>query len=163
MARPKLTTEERFWSKVDRSAGPDACWPWTAFTYGGYGRFDWGTAHRAAWKLTVGPIPHGMCVCHHCDNPPCVNPSHLFLGTNRDNIADRDAKGRQAKGVRNGGHLYPERLRRGETCYNAKLTEPDVMAIRASTETNGALARRYSMTTTGVRFVRERRTWKHLP
>jgi hypothetical protein len=79
-------------------------------------------AHRVAWELAHGPIPDGMGVLHRCDNPPCVADEHLFLGTNQDNTADRDAKGRQARGDANGARLYPERLSRGEA-HSARLRE----------------------------------------
>lgn len=87
----------RFWKRVSK---PDnGCWEWTAGRYPhGYGRLTWNAtssyAHRVAWELTYGPIPKGMCVCHHCDNPPCVRLDHLFLGTMADNMRDRDIKGR---------------------------------------------------------------------
>jgi len=94
------TAAERFWSKVDKSGGPDACWLWTAGRdKAGYGRFNLDghtimAASRAGWILTFGPVPEGLSVLHHCDNPPCVNLTHLFLGTDAINAADKVAKGR---------------------------------------------------------------------
>lgn len=94
--------ERRFWSQVDRSAGPDGCWPWIskARHVWGYGCISVNGqmigAHRVAWELAHGPIPDGLWVLHHCDNPPCCNPGprHLFLGTTQDNSKDRVEKGR---------------------------------------------------------------------
>ncbi len=109
---PRPAPEIVFHSKVDRSAGPDGCWPWTASVDPrGYGYAPKGlgekTTHRAAWRLANGPAG-GLLVCHRCDNPPCCNPSHLFLGTTQENTADRDAKGRTARGPEQG-----DRIRRG--------------------------------------------------
>lgn len=103
----------RFWSHVDSSGGLFACWEWKAsrnkLGYGcseiNYRRY---LAHRLAWELTQGSISDGLCVCHHCDNPPCCNPSHLFLGTSAENMRDMIAKGRNrqigASGERNRRH-----------------------------------------------------------
>jgi hypothetical protein len=99
--RPEFDYADRFWAKVLRS---DGCWLWSACVdEHGYGSFvrlqEDGShrlegAHRVAWELTHGPIPDGLRVCHHCDTPPCVRPDHLFLGTQADNMADMQRKGR---------------------------------------------------------------------
>lgn len=95
----KVTIEERFWQDVIR-LGDDECWGWRGWTSnGGYGRFMHNNAqhraHRFSLELHSGkPIPEGMYACHHCDNPPYTNPSHLFVGSPRDNVLDKVAKGR---------------------------------------------------------------------
>jgi hypothetical protein len=99
-----MTHIERFWSKVEKTG---SCWVWTAGRdWDGYGNF-WlhganTRAHRYSWSLHNGEIPIGLCVLHRCDNPSCVNPSHLFLGTSADNSRDRDLKGRTARHERHG-------------------------------------------------------------
>jgi hypothetical protein len=175
--RPEFTPVDpvgdaiRFWSKVDRSGGDDACWDWLAGRSRGYGTFYSHikgmrrapgigvrlgiSAHRFSWFLAHGPIPDGMHVLHHCDNRLCQNPRHLFLGTNQDNIDDMVSKGR---------HL-PSRPR-GTANPNSRFTEDDVRTIRAVyvgrlgqiTE----LAREYGVTIPAISDVVHHRTWKHV-
>lgn len=105
---------ERFWSKVDKERSKvfyngTRCWEWNAGRDHGYGYFYTRTrgtrrAHRVAYEISYGEIKDGLLVCHHCDNRPCVNPSHLFLGTYQDNATDRNNKGIQVRGESHGIH-----------------------------------------------------------
>lgn len=108
--------EERFWSKVSKCEC-DKCWEWTAsLNSKGYGRMNMqgrtGLSHRLSWLIHFSEIPDGLDVLHHCDNPKCVNPNHLFLGTHSDNMRDMVKKGR------NGAVTHPERLSRGDAHYS---------------------------------------------
>jgi hypothetical protein len=146
--------QQRFWLYVQN--GP-RCWEWVGYrNEKGYGvinlRGERKLAHRMAWELTVGPIPEGQYVLHHCDNPACVKAKHLFLGTKADNNADMHSKGR-------GRVTGPPP---GEKNWSAKLTEADVRAIRASTESDTALAARYGIARENIWAARTRRTWKHI-
>lgn len=153
-----LACSASFWAKVDKDG---ECWLWTSAVRGrGYGVFHarlpggrWRCigAHRAAWVLCRGVLPdESISVCHRCDNPSCVNPAHLFLGTNIDNIRDRDAKGRQA---------------RGERQSKAKLTEERVVALRlarAAGVMTRDLAREFGISQWNVCFICQGRGWKHV-
>lgn len=100
------TLVQRFWEKVE--IYPDACWLWTGNTSKGYGRIRSGRrmlrAHRVSWEIANGPIPEGMDALHTCDNPSCVNPAHLFLGTHLDNMRDSVSKGRMHIGENHPSH-----------------------------------------------------------
>lgn len=124
---PKMTDEyrNRFWSKV-KIGQPDECWLWQAARAGGrYGVIMIAQvqyhAHRLAYFIHTQSDPGELFVLHTCDNPPCVNPSHLFLGTNDDNMADMVAKGRQAKGDSHGWRTHPESIVRGERMRDAVM------------------------------------------
>jgi hypothetical protein len=97
----KKNTEKDFWERVDKDTSPTGCWLWTGGKNHGYGRISFNgknfLAPRIAWEFTNGPIPDGLDVLHRCDNPPCVRPDHLFLGTLKDNYDDMVQKGRKAQ------------------------------------------------------------------
>jgi len=147
-------TVDRFWAKVDRR-GPDECWPWMGAKWqSGYGivrieerRFR---VHRVAYALAKGLIPDGLHVLHLCDNPPCCNPAHLFLGTHAENMADMGAKGRQ-------------RGPAGENHHRAKLTVADVHTIREWAPAGWSqrdLADAFGVSRTIIGRVLRRQIWK---
>jgi hypothetical protein len=120
-----------FWAYVDRGEG---CWEWCGKrARTGYGLVGKRLAHRIAWELTYGPIPDGMEVCHACDNPPCVRPSHLFLGTHHENMLDAAQKGRIGRHPNSLASLRHSGLVAGPDHPNRKLTADQVRAIRAAT------------------------------
>lgn len=167
----------RFWKKVDKK-GADECWTWLAYKDAqGYGHFGAGgqvfSSHRVSYAITNGQIPHnrthhGICVCHRCDNPSCVNPAHLFLGTMKENMRDRDSKGRgnQPKGARNGAYTKPERMPRGEAHGCSKLTSSQVAEIRALF-TTGRITRKeiavqFGVDRSTINRIINRKIWKHI-
>lgn len=133
-----------FWSRVDTSG---ECWLWTgAKTELGYGLFLDNRrrlrAHRVAYALTYGEFPDELVVCHRCDNPRCVRPNHLFLGTQTDNLADMTAKGRRARGDTSGAHLHPERLARGDNHWSRQRPERRATGERHRSRTHPESLRR---------------------
>lgn len=151
---------KRYWAKVDKR---DGCWGWLgARSHFGYGMIrpdDWRRsmihAHRASWEIHFGPVPSGLHVLHRCDNPPCTNPDHLFVGTDADNAADKKAKGRA-------------RAPSGEAHRLAKLTEADVREIKSVLRSElrpgliAELARRYGVTWENVKSIATGRTWRNV-
>lgn len=147
---------EKIWEKV--SPVPESgCWLWTGATFNhGRPQIRLGeklvSGHRASYEAFVGPVPEGMCVCHKCDTPLCVNPAHLFVGTQQDNNADKVRKGRQA-------------FLRGELNGTAKLTEADVARIRSIYASGGvgseAIGREFGVSGRQIRNIVGRRQWAH--
>lgn len=138
---------KKFWNNVQRS---DGCWTWSGARHErGYGRFRVGSvvhrAHRFAWLITRGDIPQGMHVLHRCDNPSCVRPDHLFLGSHADNMRDKARKGRNTA--------------------SRKLTASDARAIKAALA-NGTdmvtIARAYNVTPPCIGAIKHGVTWKHI-
>lgn len=147
----------RFWLKVNKSAGPDACWPWKAGTrkkagYGGFKVYGLNiTASRIAYALHRHKDPGDMLVCHTCDNPPCCNPKHLFLGTVKDNSDDM---------VRKGRHRPP--ISKGDRNGNAKLTQAQVTLIKeqiAAGKTNTSIALLFDITHQLISRIRRGKAW----
>jgi len=146
-----MTIQKRFEDKIDKT---DGCWNWQAYKFKGYGqiRINGKTykAHRVAYQLYVGEISDGMCVCHSCDNKSCVNPDHLFLGTQADNMHDCSDKGRESS---------------GEKRWNTKLTNAQVLTIRAMHREgvrNCDLAKEYGVARPVISRIVNRRRWAHV-
>ena len=147
--------EGRFWSKVDKTGD---CWIWTAGltspAHGGYGKHTISEngkkhtvgTHRYSWIFAHGPIPDGFVVCHMCDNPPCVNPNHLFLGTIKDNVWDCVRKGRNARGERNG---------------HSKLTDEIVREIKSTCNVL-ELSKKYDVSVRTILDLVFDKSWRHI-
>jgi hypothetical protein len=160
---------DRYLAKVDKSGGPDACWPWTGSLNKGYGQIGAGPcppgvarnsrvplkAHHVAYRLEHGEVPAGSFVLHRCDNPPCCNPAHLFLGTQADNMHDMDGKGRRVTADR-----------RGEAHGYAKLNDEIVRDIRAlyakGAISQTELGRLYGVTQAQISSIVLRKSWSHI-
>ena len=152
--------EKRLWSKVDKSGGAEACWWWQAAIAGGYGviflrkeengRRRLAQAHRIVYELLIGPIPINKVLCHHCDNKLCVNPKHMFIGTEEDNAKDASLK----------GLLVPK-----SQDPRLRLDEATIKEIR-NKASNGAslakMARRYGVSVTAIFHIVHYDTWKHV-
>lgn len=149
--------ETKFWDRVVKT---NACWGWIgavgSFGYGqlylGHGKLR--RAHRVSWEIHYGPIPRGKHVCHHCDNPPCPRPDHLFIGTHADNMADKAMKGR---------NVNTPQL--GEDHWKATITEADVIAMRLL-KTGGMptseIANHFKMSYRNTWLIVTRRGWRHV-
>lgn len=148
------TLHHRFWLGV-RKAGPDECWPWMkGTTTAGYGAIrrknELFLAHRLAWEVEHGSIPNGRDVLHECDNPPCCNPAHLFLGDQASNVRDAAIKGR---------------MMRGETHHAAKLDNNKVHEIREQLALGvpaTIVAKHFQVHRGTIMDIKHGRTWKHV-
>lgn len=161
-----MSKEARLIHYVDRSGGPEACWPYTGpRTRHGYGAMEVREdgarrlylAHRVAYAVEVGPIPEGRYVRHRCDNPPCCNPRHLLLGTQQDNMDDMWQRGRQQS--------YLDQAK-GIEVAQARLTDALVLEMRArfaAGESTVALGKAYGVSQVQAWNIVHRRQWKHLP
>jgi hypothetical protein len=145
-----FSADDHRWDLVRKQG---ECWVWLGRKRKrGYGAIGRRAAHRVSYEAHCGPIPDGMCVCHRCDNPSCVRPDHLFIGTRTENIKDRDQKGRAAKGEQHG---------------MAKMTAADVMALREEAARSGRVAAYDLAASRGIKKIAAAdaisgRTWKHL-
>ena len=168
---PELTEvcKTNFFRKISPFPTEKGCLEWMAFrSKENYGRFgvegEMFGAHRVAYFIATGEDPRELLCCHSCDNPPCVNPEHLFLGTNADNARDKALKGRckPPRGERHGLRLHPESIARGESNGNSKLTELDVISIRSDPRPLIEIAKDYGVTRRNICKIKHRKSWKHL-
>ena len=175
------TTESRFWEKIDKGGplpahypelGP--CWIWMASKRNkGYGAFVYplggdivqGRAHRYSWELHNGPIPTGLCVLHRCDNPPCVNPAHLWLGTKAENNLDMTEKGRRFVRDPNTNWIATH-IKRGNAHHAAKMTPDTVRSMRVDYESGmfsfSQLSRKYDIAIGATHRIVRRKAWRHV-
>ena len=168
---------KKFWGRVDRSGG---CWLWTGPRFNhGYGMVTFGgirngLAHRVSFLIHNDQIPEGMWVLHRCDNRLCVNPAHLYAGTQQDNMRDMIERRRYygwvrpeavARGDKHGSRTRPERVARGERVASAKLSERSVLEIRRLAAAGGSqkqIAQQFGVHVNTVRYIVRRKLWKHI-
>lgn len=154
-ARAEARLPARFSARVDKR-GADDCWLWKGRRdANGYGVIDINhrpqLAHRVAYFLAKPNADQSLMVCHSCDNPPCCNPAHLWLGTQADNTADMDSKGRRRVGTR-----------RGEASNKAKLTAAQALDIFRSSDNSVVLGARYGISKTAVQYIKRGKNWAHV-
>ena len=174
-----MSPQKRFWQKVRKT---NSCWYWRSSNSGRYGMFYLNGkhigAHRAAWMFAYGPIPRGLYVCHRCDNRFCVRPTHLFLGTPKDNLRDAAQKGRMPRGKQwrdthrhmasGDGHksvTHPESVPRGESHGMSRLTDSIVKEIHGLTAcgiSSRKLGRKFGVHKSTIWHVVRKNTWKHV-
>lgn len=157
-----ISISDRFWNKVSKNS---ECWLWGAAKYSnGYGAFRIGkkqtTAHRVAYILSYGEIPESLVVCHSCDNRLCVNPAHLFIGTQQDNIDDMVGKGRQAT-----GNKLQHKSQVGSLNNGAKLTESLVLEIRklfGEGMSQAKISKKLRISRLNIWNIVHRKSWTHI-
>lgn len=164
--------KSRFWAKVDKKVGQNGCWLWTGYlNQDGYGRIWIETrmvmAHRVAYAITNSDVPENLSVCHSCDNPGCVNPEHLWLGSHLENMTDMYQKKRRkaASGKKNGTHTRPDKVRRGEKNNTAKLTPTEVAEIRNLSQQGVSrlqLSQTYKVSIFAIRQIITKKSWQHI-
>lgn len=179
----RVHTVTEFWKRVKKT---DSCWIWLgAFGKYGYGLTSYKSktkrAHRLAYELTYGVDPGQLCVCHSCDNPACVRPDHLWIGTHADNHNDMKRKGRNKKGDAHWTRVMPEKVKRGDNSYqrrhpewlargerhgNARMTNAMVLKMRRMRNDTGAsfgvIGNRFGLSRAAVFAAVTGKTWRHV-
>ena len=156
----KVPIRDRFWTKVSRPS-PDACWEWLASKRNGYGVIGSGQAQRVvyanrySWEFWIGPIPsggpghHGWCIIHTCDNRACVNPAHMRLGSQGENVRDMIDKGRRGLSSKPWGRLLPDQVR-------------EIRNLVASGVAMSPVGERFGITRQSVSMIVNRHIWKDI-